>query len=274
MTMAGSGEHVDLERFLSVLEGVRTVPFSGEFRPDGSFPRPTRGPASTCCSAANSRTPSTAASSGRLACCPRIAPSTTRAWRASATASSCQMEYRIEALDGRVLWIRECSRATPQADGSVRVDGIVTDVTDQRESADAASEFEGAAQGDARTPRLRALRHRRLSLRLAVPRARAPVADFESIPMSSFLGRDPSTSDLQHEWMDAVHPADRTLVAEDVLAAQLAGLPGSVEYRIRDGQGRYPLAARPLALPARAGRSRRRGHRVRHHRRASRRRRA
>ena len=42
--MAGSGEHVDLERFLSVLEGVRTVPFSGEFSPDGSFHAPYTGP--------------------------------------------------------------------------------------------------------------------------------------------------------------------------------------------------------------------------------------
>jgi len=33
--------------------------------------------------------------------------------------------------------------------------------------------------------------------------------------------------------MEAVHPDDRALVAEDVLAAQQAGLPGSVEYRIR-----------------------------------------
>jgi diguanylate cyclase (GGDEF)-like protein len=148
------------------------------------------------------------------------------------------MEYRIEALDGRVLWIRECSRATPQADGSVRVDGIVTDVTDQRESADAASEFEGA---------LRETRGRLESVLSAIddylyawryPVHGPPAADFESIPMSSFLGRDPSTGDLQHEWMDAVHPADRTLVAEDVLGVQLAGLPGSVEYRVRDGQGR------------------------------------
>src|SRR5258705_12223461 len=42
--MAGSGEHVNLERFLSVLEGVRTVPFSGEFLPDGTFEAPYTGP--------------------------------------------------------------------------------------------------------------------------------------------------------------------------------------------------------------------------------------
>ena len=43
-SMAGSGERVDLERFLSVLEGVRTVPFSGEFSPDGTFRAPYTGP--------------------------------------------------------------------------------------------------------------------------------------------------------------------------------------------------------------------------------------
>ena len=42
--MEGPAEPVDLERFLSVLESVRTVPFSGEFLADGTFEAPYSGP--------------------------------------------------------------------------------------------------------------------------------------------------------------------------------------------------------------------------------------
>jgi diguanylate cyclase (GGDEF)-like protein len=236
--MAGSGEHVDLERFLSVLEGVRTVPFSGEFQPDGSFRAPYTGPGIHLL--LGGLLPDSV--DGGEFWATRVLSADRSLYDEGMArqrdGGSCQMEYRIEALDGRVLWIRECSRATPQADGSVRVDGIVTDVTDQRESADAASEFEGA---------LMETRGRLESVLSAIddylyawryPVHGPPVADFESIPMSTFLGRDPGTGDPDHEWMEAVHPADRALVAEDVLAAQLAGLPGSVEYRVCDSQGR------------------------------------
>ena len=237
-SMAGSGERVDLERFLSVLEGVRTVPFSGEFSPDGTFRAPYTGPGIHTLLGGD--LPDSIDGGEFWA---------TRVLRADRDlydegmmrqrdGGSCQMEYRIKALDGRVLWIRECARSTMQSDGSVRVDGIVTDVTDQRESADAASEFEGA---------LRATRGRLESVLSAIdeylyawryPVDGPPVADFESMPMSVFLGRRSTTEQIEHQWMESVHPDDRALVENEVLAAQHAGLPGSAEYRICDGDGR------------------------------------
>ena len=150
----------------------------------------------------------------------------------------CQMDYRIEALDGRVMSIRECSRGTARPDGSVRVDGIVTDVSEQRAREEATSELEG---------QLSAARGRLDSVLSAIdeylyawryPVHGPSVVDFESMPVATFLDRPASAGDAEQEWMEAVHPDDRALVAEDVLAAQHAGLPGSVEYRIRDGRDR------------------------------------
>jgi diguanylate cyclase (GGDEF)-like protein len=237
-SMAGSGEHVDLERFLSVLEGMRTVPFSGEFLPDGTFRAPYTGPGIHLL--LGGALPDWI--DGGEFWATRVLPADRALYNEGMArereGGSYQMEYRIEALDGRVLWIRECTRATAQADGSVRVDGIVTDVTDQRESADAASEFEGA---------LRATRGRLESVLSAIdeylyawryPAHGPPIPDFESMPMAIFLGREPTTAEIEHQWMDAVHPDDRALVAEDVIAAQRAGLSGNVEYRICDDQGR------------------------------------
>jgi len=238
-SMAGSGERVDLERFLSVLEGVRTVPFSGEFSPDGTFRAPYTGPGIHTLLGGD--LPDSV--DGGEFWATRVLPADRGLYNEGMMrqrdGGSSQMEYRIEALDGRVLWIRECTRATMQADGSVRVDGIVTDVTEQRESADAASEFEGA---------LRATRGRLESVLSAIdeylyawryPVYGPPVADFESMPMATFLGIEPIDDDeIEDRWLETVHPDDRARVAADVTAAQHAGLAGSIEYRICDDQGR------------------------------------
>jgi diguanylate cyclase (GGDEF)-like protein len=236
-SMDGSGEHVDLDRFLSVLEAVRTVPFSGEFSPDGTFRAPYTGPGIHTLLAGD--LPDSV--DGGEFWATRVLPADRALYdegmMRQRNGGSSQMEYRIEALDGRVLWIRECTRSTMQPDGGVRVDGIVTDVTDQRERADAANEFEGA---------LRATRGRLESVLSAIdeylyawryPVYGDPVAAFESMPMSVFLGRDSATAQIEHQWMEAVHPDDRALVERDVLAAQHAGLPGSAEYRICDSDG-------------------------------------
>ncbi|HET6171120.1 MAG TPA: hypothetical protein VFD90_00860 [Gaiellales bacterium] len=120
--MAGSGEHVDLERFLSVLEGVRTVPFSGEFRPDGSFHAPYTGPGIHLLLGGDLPD----GIDGGEFWATRVLPSDRALYdggmELQRNGESCQMEYRIEALDGRLLWIRECSRGTPQQDGSMRID--------------------------------------------------------------------------------------------------------------------------------------------------------
>jgi diguanylate cyclase (GGDEF)-like protein len=238
MPMAGSGEHVDLERFLSVLQGVRTVPFSGEFSPDGSFHAPYTGPGIHLLLGGDLPD----GIDGGEFWATRVLPADRAVYddgmALQRQGEFCQMDYRIEALDGRVLSVRECSRGTARPDGSVRVDGIVTDVSEQRAREEAASELEG---------QLSAARGRLDSVLSAIdeylyawryPVHGPSVVDFESMPVATFLDRPASAGDAEQEWMEAVHPDDRALVAEDVLAAQHAGLPGSVEYRIRDGRGR------------------------------------
>ena len=236
--MAGSGEHVDLERFLSVLQGVRTVPFSGEFSPDGSFHAPYTGPGIHLLLGGDLPD----GIDGGEFWATRVLPADRAVYddgmALQRQGEFCQMDYRIEALDGRVLSVRECSRGTARPDGSVRVDGIVTDVSEQRAREEAASELEG---------QLSAARGRLDSVLSAIdeylyawryPVHGPSVVDFESMPVATFLDRPASAGDAEQEGMEAVHPDDRALVAEDVLAAQHAGLPGSVEYRIRDGRGR------------------------------------
>jgi diguanylate cyclase (GGDEF)-like protein len=238
MPMAGSGEHVDLERFLSVLQGVRTVPFSGEFSPDGSFHAPYTGPGIHLLLGGDLPD----GIDGGEFWATRVLQADRAVYddgmALQRQGEFCQMDYRIEALDGRVMSIRECSRGTARPDGSVRVDGIVTDVSEQRAREQAARELEG---------QLNAARGRLDSVLSAIdeylyawryPVHGPSVVDFESMPVATFLDRPASAGDAEQEWMEAVHPDDRALVAEDVLAAQHAGLPGSVEYRIRDGRGR------------------------------------
>jgi diguanylate cyclase (GGDEF)-like protein len=235
--MEDSGKAVDLERFLSVLEGVRTVPFSGEFLPDGSFEAPYTGPGIHLLLGADLP----AGVDGGQFWATRVLPAD-RAHYDEGMArqregDSCQMEYRIEGLDGAVRWIRECTRTTRLA-GRVRVDGIVIDVTDQRARADVVDELEDA---------LRVTRGRLDSVLDAIdeylyawryPADGPAVVDFESTSMAAFLGRTPGDDAPEDEWLGAVHPDDRRLVAEDVLARQAAGISGSVEYRVSDGQGR------------------------------------
>jgi diguanylate cyclase (GGDEF)-like protein len=238
MHMAGSGEHVDLERFLSVLAGVRTVPFSGEFSPDGSFHAPYTGPGIHLLLGGD--LPEDI--DGGEFWATRVLQVDRALYDAGMAlqrdGASCQMEYRIAALDGRVLWIRECSRGTTQPDGSVRVDGIVTDVSEQRARDRAASALEDV---------LSATRGRLDSVLSAIdeylyawryPVHGPAVVDFESMPLAAFLDREGGACDPEEEWLDAVHPDDREMVAEHVLEAQLAGLPGSVEYRTLDRNGR------------------------------------
>jgi diguanylate cyclase (GGDEF)-like protein len=235
--MEGPGKAVDLERFLSVLEGVRTVPFSGEFLADGTWEAPYTGPGihlllGGCIPVGMD---------GGAFWATRVLPAD-RALYADGMArqregDSHQMEYRIEGLDGVVRWIRECSRATRLED-RVRVHGIVIDVTDQHARAEVVDELEDE---------LRSTRGRLDSVLQAIdeylyawryPVDGPAVVDFESISMAAFLGQTPGDDAPEDEWLEAVHPDDRRLVAEDVLAMQAAGIPGSVEYRVTDAEGR------------------------------------
>src|SRR3954447_8897705 len=126
---------VDLDRFLSALESAQTVPFSGEFLADGTWHAPYTGagirhllggefPAGVA--------PGTVWAS-RVVAADRVRYDEGMARQR--LGESSQMEYRIEGLDGRLRWIRECARARKRSGGRVRVDGVVIDVTEQRASA-------------------------------------------------------------------------------------------------------------------------------------------
>jgi two-component system cell cycle sensor histidine kinase/response regulator CckA len=53
---------------------------------------------------------------------------------------SGQHEYRVLLPDGNTRWVRESVTATPRDAGHVRLDAVVTDVTDRRRAEDALSE--------------------------------------------------------------------------------------------------------------------------------------
>jgi diguanylate cyclase (GGDEF)-like protein len=224
---------LDLDRFLSALESAQTVPFSGEFSADGTWQAPYTGP-------------------GIVALLGGEFPDGIEHgafWEARVFAEdrgryedgmahqqrgeSCQMEYRIQGLDGRVRWIRECARARKRHDGCVLVDGVVIDVTHQKTLAE-------ALEGELRTARsqldsvLAALDEYLYAWRYP-PDGPASI-DFESIDQATFLGFPSAGLSPEEQWLRAVHEDDRRVAAE-ILAGQQAGNAGSGEYRIADDAG-------------------------------------
>jgi diguanylate cyclase (GGDEF)-like protein len=232
------GEPAALERFLGALEGVGVVPFSGEFTPSGEWIAPYSGPGIH--GLLGGEFPA-GVDGGEfwesrvvLEDRPRYAEGMAQQRRGE----SCQMEYRIATLDGRVRWIRECSRARLQPDGSVRIDGVVIDVTEHRTRTETVDELE---------VELRLTRERLDSVLSAIdeylyawrfpPHGPASI-DFESIPQAVFLRQTPSGATPEEEWLRAVHPDDRP-GAIAVLADQAAGVPGSYEYRFPRAEGGF-----------------------------------
>ena len=225
---------VDLDRFLSALESAQTVPFSGDFLADGSWHAPYTGAGIRHLLGGDfpaGRPPGEFWASRVL-----------RADRAryeegvarQRSGESSQMEYRIQGLDGRTRWIRECARARKRSDGRVRVDGVVIDVTDQRTSA-AALESELAVTRSRLDSVLAALDEYLYVWRF--PASGAAVIDFESVPLATFLGQAPSDDAPLDQWLEAVHPDDRGTV-DEVLAQGAACRAGSAEYRVSDSDGR------------------------------------
>jgi diguanylate cyclase (GGDEF)-like protein len=227
------GGKLDLDRFLSALESAQTVPFSGEFQPDGTFKAPYTGPGILALLGGDFpdgiEDGAFWASRVYQADRARYADGMAHQQRGE----SCQMEYRLLGLDGQVRWIRECARARKQADGCVLVDGVVIDVTHQKTLAE-------ALEDELRTTRsqldsvLAALDEYLYAWRYP---AHGPASiDFESIDQATFLGLPTAGLSPEEEWLRSVHVDDRSLAA-DVLASQLAGESGSGEYRIVDRNG-------------------------------------
>ena len=230
------GGPIELERFLSALESVGVVPFSGRFLADGAWHAPYNGPGilQLLGGAFPDGVDGGAFWESRVveADRERYADGMAQQRRGE----SCQMEYRIRPLEGPVRWIRECSRARRNADGSVWIDGIVIDVSEHRNRAEVVDELEAA---------LVVTRSRLDSVLGAIDEYlyawRFPVTgdtsiDFESIPQAIFLRQAPDGGTPEEEWVRSIHPDDRASALE-VLEQQAAGLPGVCEYRICDSEG-------------------------------------
>ena len=225
-----------LERFLGALESVGVVPFSGVFLPDGSWQAPYSGPGISVLLGG----PFPEGMDGGAFWESRVVVADraryARGMAQQRRGESCQMEYRIQAIDGQVRWIRECSRARPHPDGSVWVDGVVIEITEQRAQTSAVDELETALHltRERLDSVLRALDEYIYAWRF--PAEGDASIDFESIPQATFLHQAPSGLTPEEEWVRSVHPDDRSAAA-DVLADQAAGVAGTCEYRIRDASG-------------------------------------
>ncbi|HEY3614164.1 MAG TPA: HD domain-containing phosphohydrolase [Gaiellales bacterium] len=230
------GETGDLDRFLGALESVGVVPFSGEFLPDGTWHAPYSGPGihGLIGGAFPDDVDGGAFWESRVVAADRARYAAGMAQQRRG--ESCQMEYRIEMLDGGERWIRECARARPLPGGSVRIDGVVIDVSAHRAQSDAMDELEAT---------LRVTRERLDSVISALdeylyawrfPPQGPAVIDFESIPQATFLLLEPDGGTPEEEWLRAVHPEDRAR-ALVVLEDQATGIAGACEYRMLDGAG-------------------------------------
>jgi diguanylate cyclase (GGDEF)-like protein len=229
-------EPAALERFLSALESVGVVPFSGEFHADGSWRASQIGQGVHLLLGG----PFPAGVDGGGFWESRVVPADRARYAEGMDqlrrGGPCQLDYRIVAIDGTVRWIRECTRALRQADGRVLVDGVVIDVTEQRSQGLAVDALEAVllvTRGRLDSV-LRAIEEYLYAWRY--PASGPAVIDFESIPQAEFLHQEPIGETPEDEWVRSVHPDDRA-GARAVLADQAAGAPGTCEYRIRDGAG-------------------------------------
>jgi diguanylate cyclase (GGDEF)-like protein len=227
---------VDMAHFLSVLEGVRTVPFSGHFLADGTWHAPYIGPGIHRLMGGKGPP----GSDDGAFWSSRVLPADRAIYDAGMAQQRrgevCEIEYRINGLDGSLRWIRECARGTPGADGSMRVDGIVTDVSGQRASDDAVGELEVELR--AATDRLASILANLDEYLYAwrFPVGEGPVVDFESVPLEDFLRQRPTSLSAEEQWLKTVHPEDRQILL-DALARGAAGESGSAQYRVCDDAG-------------------------------------
>ena len=146
------------------------------------------------------------------------------------------MEYRVRGVDGRWRWMRDHGRPRSPEHGHVWVDGVIQDVTDQRDRDDAAR---------AATRELDAVRARLDAVLASLDEYLyawryedgGERIEFESMTMAAFLRRDESTASPADEWLEAVHPDDRQAVLEGVFGPQERGEAGGCEYRVVDRDG-------------------------------------
>ena len=142
---------------------------------------------------------------------------------------------RRRSTGARALDPRVHARATRSRTAASRVDGVVIDVTDQRDARRRRSRTRSASRASRLDSVLASLDEYLYAWRY--PADGPAVIDFESIPQATFLGQPPGGGSPEDEWLSAVHPDDRAAALEDVLEQPgVAAISGSGEYRIVDGE--------------------------------------
>jgi PAS domain S-box-containing protein len=159
-----------------------------------------------------------------------------------AEGSDYEVEFRVVWPDGTVRRLEAKGRATAREEaGRVATTlSVIIDVTERRRAEEEVRE---------REDRLRALADAVPALVWqSDPDGRYSFLNDHSL---SFTGWT-ATDDLDHAWVDALHPDDRARCVEHWLAAVAAQAPFTLEYRVRRRDGSYAWVAddgRPRFAP-------------------------
>ncbi len=153
--------------------------------------------------------------------------------RVEATGEPFSTEYRMLSRDGRIVWFRDEAVLVHDNEGQpVFWQGIMYDVTQQRESEERARETE--------------TRYRALVEQLpAIVYSEAVTGDVLAVTyinarVSEILGVTPAEwiEDPQGNWLGRIHPEDRDMVEAVNAQAERTGEPYSAEYRMFAKEGR------------------------------------
>lgn len=153
--------------------------------------------------------------------------------RVEATGEPFSTEYRMLARDGRIVWFRDEAVLVHDNEGlPVFWQGIMYDVTQQRESEERARETE---------TRYRALVEQLPAIVYSEAVSGESLAvTYINARVSEILGVTPAEwiQDPLGNWLGRIHPDDREMVETENARAERTGEPYSAEYRMfaRDGR--------------------------------------
>jgi diguanylate cyclase (GGDEF)-like protein/PAS domain S-box-containing protein len=157
-----------------------------------------------------------------------------------------EREYRLRSADGRERVVLDRANPHPPEDGTVTVDGIVSDVTERRQTA---LDF---AETSSRLAHVIESIDEYLYTDAAGLDGHLGRAVYASPGIFRILGRDVPLARLNEVWETAVHPDDAEIFRSSH-ERMAAGDPFEVEYRIvrPSGEARWVLdRARPRRTPS------------------------